>query len=141
MSMTRVSLIVLAAVGLAFGCRSTEPPPSAASLLGTSWVAEEIDGRGVERIGSTVTFETAQRINGDTGCNRYFGEFLPGEGTIALKPTGTTRIACAPPIMEQERRFLDGLAAASAFRLADGKLLLLDEGGRVRMRLAPLPPR
>ena len=43
--------------------------------------------------------------------------------------------------MEQERRFLDGLAAASAFRLADGKLLMLDEGGRVRMRLAPRPPR
>jgi hypothetical protein len=55
--MTRVSLIVLAAAGLAFGCRSTESPPT------------------------------------------------------------------------------------SAFRLADGKLLLLDEGGRVRMRLAPLPAR
>jgi heat shock protein HslJ len=141
MSAARVSVIALAAVALAFGCRSVEPPPPAVSLLGTSWVAEEIDGRPVDRIESTLTFETAQRINGNTGCNRYFGELELGEGTIRLKPTGTTRIACPPPIMEQERRFLDALAAASAFRLADGKLLLLDPSGRVRLRLIPRAPR
>ena len=97
MSAARVSVIALAAVALAFGCRSVEPPPPAVSLLGTSWVAEEIDGRPVDRIESTLS--------------------------------------------EQERRFLDGLAAASAFKLADGKLTLLDAGGRARMRLIPRAPR
>lgn len=37
------------------------------------------------------------------------------------------------------RRFLAALGAATAFRAEEGKLLLLDEGGRVRARLAALP--
>jgi uncharacterized membrane protein len=42
--------------------------------------------------------------------------------------------------MDQENRFLAALAAATAFRYEGGKLLLLDEDGRVRVRLAPHAP-
>src|SRR5262245_31547815 len=140
--MLRIVLIALAAVGLAVGCQSARATPPAASLLGTSWVAEEIDGRAVvERVESTLSFDTADRITGHTACNRYFGGLELGEGTIRVKSTGSTRMACAPAIMEQESRFLDSLAAARAFRREDGKLLLLDDAGRVRVKLAPRVPR
>ncbi len=130
-----VALLILAA-----GCRTADPAP-AGSLVGTSWLAEEIDGRTVlEKVESTLTFDSAQRIAGQAACNRYFGALELGDGTIRLKPAGTTRMACPPPIMEQESRFLTALGAATAFRRERGKLLLLDEGGRVRVRLAPRGP-
>ncbi len=69
--------------------------------------AEEIDEQRVlERIESTLSFDSAQRITGQAACNRYFGALELGEGTIRLKPAGTTRMACAPAVMDQESRFL-----------------------------------
>ena len=136
--MLRIALIALSAAGLAIGCQSARAAPPAASLIGTSWVAEEIDGRAVvERAQSTLSFDTADRITGHTACNRYFGGLELGDGTIRVKSTGSTRMACAPAVMEQESRFLEGLAAARAFRGEDGKLLLLDDAGRVRVKLVP----
>jgi len=42
--------------------------------------------------------------------------------------------------MDQEQRFLSALGTVTALRFDAGKLLLVDESGRVRVRLAPLPP-
>ncbi len=130
------------------GCSSMEAPParqpptiSPASLVGIWWVAEDIDGGGVlDRVQSTLTFESPQRISGRAACNSYFGTVEPGRGTHRLKPVGTTRMACPPPVMDQEQRFLTALGAVTGLRFDAGKLLLVDDGGRVRVRLAPLPP-
>ncbi|HEY7365168.1 MAG TPA: META domain-containing protein [Methylomirabilota bacterium] len=132
---------VAAVALLAAACRTTTDPSPSPSLMGTSWRAEEIDGRAVlERVESSLTFDSAQRIVGQAACNRYFGALELGEGRIRLKPAGTTRMACPPTVMEQESRFLAALGAATGFRREGGKLLLLDDGGRVRVRLAPLGP-
>src|SRR5262249_62406979 len=113
-------------------------PPPPASLIGTSWVAEEIDGHAViERAESTLSFDTVDRISGQTACNRYFGGIQLGDGTIRVKSTGSTRMACAPEVMEQESRFLDGLATARAFPAEDGKLLLRGEARRLPVKLDP----
>lgn len=141
----RIILSMIAVVLLVAGCRSADVPPtpqpptvSAASLVGTSWVAEDIDGRGViDRVPSTLTFESPQRISGRAACNRYFGSVEQVEGRFRLRPAGTTRMACAPAVMDQEARFLGALAAAATFHSEAGKLLLMDEGGRVRVRLEP----
>jgi len=130
------------------GCRSMEAPParqpptiSPASLVGIWWVAEDIEGRGVlDRVQSTLTFESPQRISGRAACNSYFGTVESGQGTHRLKPVGTTRMACPPAVMDQEQRFLSALGTVTALRFDAGKLLLVDESGRVRVRLAPLPP-
>ena len=138
---TRILLAMLAIAGLATGCRSTESAAPAASLIGTSWLAEEIDERRVlEHVESTLFFDSAQRITGQAACNRYFGALELGERTIRLRPAGTTRMACAPVVMAQESRFFAALGAVSAFRREAGKLVLLDETGRVRVRLTAHGP-
>ncbi|HEY3065478.1 MAG TPA: META domain-containing protein [Methylomirabilota bacterium] len=127
--------------GLVSGCRSADRPAAGASLIGTSWLAQEIDGRPVlERINPTLTFESAQRIVGNTACNRYFGGLELGDGVVKLKPTGTTRMACPTPVMEQERAFLAALNATTTFRREGDTLRLLDGAGRVRVRFTPLAP-
>jgi heat shock protein HslJ len=111
----------------------------AASLAGTAWIAEDIDGGGVaDRVRSTLAFERDGRIFGSGGCNRYFGTVKLSEDRLQLTPLGTTRMACPPAVMDQETRFLAALAATATFR-SDGKLLLLDQAGTTRVRLAPLP--
>jgi putative lipoprotein len=112
-----------------------------ASLVGTTWVAEDIDERGViERVQSTLTFGSPQRISGRAACNQYFGSLEQQEGTVRFRPAGATRMACAPAVMDQEQRFLSALGAVTTVRFDAGKLLLIDERGRVRVRLAPFPP-
>ena len=137
----------LIAFGLAValgGCRTAGPgSESGAGLAGTSWVAEDIDGRGVlGETQSTLVFDAAQRISGRAACNQYFGTVERGDGgRLLLKPSGTTRMACAEPVMDQERRFIDALGAITAYRRERSALLLLDSSGTVKIRLAPLPPK
>jgi len=137
----------LAALGLAMvlsGCSTAGPAaPTSPSLAGTSWVAEDIDGRGVlGGVQSTLAFDAAQRISGRAACNQYFGTVERGEGArLQLKPAGTTRMACPEPVMDQERRFLEMLGAITSYRSDSGALSLLDATGRVRIRLVALPAR
>jgi heat shock protein HslJ len=135
------------ALGLAVvlvGCRTAGPAaPANVSLAGTSWGAEDIDGRGVmSGVSSTLVFDAAQRISGRAACNQYFGTAERGEGgRLLLKPAGTTRMACPDAVMEQERRFLEALGAVTSYRSDGGALSLLDASGTVRIRLVPASPR
>jgi putative lipoprotein len=136
-----------AALGLAVvlvGCQTMGPDTeTSAPLAGTSWVAQDIDGRGVVGgVQSTLVFDAAQRISGRTACNQYFGTMERGEGSsLKLKPAGMTRMACPEATMDQERRFVDALGTVTSYRNESGALVLLDATGRVRIRMVPLPPR
>jgi putative lipoprotein len=128
---------------LAVGCAATGPTPSPAvglaPLEGTAWLAEDIDGRGVvDLVSSTLAFDAGQKVAGRAACNRYFGTYQQSGEMVEIKPGGTTRMACPPAAMEQEDRFLAALGAVRKARREGDKLLLLDESGRVRMRLAPV---
>lgn len=144
----RAVLSLVAVAILVVGCRSVEEPSvgrrptvSVNSLVGTSWIAEDIDGRGVlERVQSTLTFVSLQQIAGRAACNQYFGSVEVKDGAPHLKPAGATRMACPPAVMEQETRFLNALGTVNTLRFDGVKLLLLDDSGRVRVRMSPMPP-
>jgi heat shock protein HslJ len=105
---------------------------------GVEWRAVEIDGAPVtEGVGSTLVVDESGRVSGRLGCNRMAGR-LEGEGTrVSFGQFVATRMACAPPAMDQETRFE---AALSAVRQAvvdsDGRLRLLDGEGRTRVLMA-----
>ena len=112
------------------------PADAPASLSGTSWVAEDIDGGGVlESAQSTLSFESEERIVGSTGCNNYFAPIQLSGTTLRSGAIGSTRRACPPPVMSQERVFLGALAAVTGFRQDDRTLFLVDATDRVRLRL------
>jgi heat shock protein HslJ len=138
----RLAGLVQALVLLTAGCRAgaaPSPPAPPGALVGTSWRAEELDGRPVlAQEQSTLTFESPRRISGRAACNQYFGDLELDERAVRMKPTGTTRMACAPAIMDQERRFLAVLGTVTSARRDGDRLLLLDPDGRVRARLVPL---
>jgi len=128
----------LALLLVAVGCRSTTTRRAAdvvTSLVGTTWVADGIEGAGVlAGVPSTLTFESAERVVGSTGCNQYFAPLTLVGTALRFGPAGSTRRACSPAIMDQERRFLAALETVRTYRVHDGVLSLLDEDARDLIR-------
>jgi heat shock protein HslJ/uncharacterized lipoprotein YbaY/membrane-bound inhibitor of C-type lysozyme len=113
--------------GVLSGCGG-EP---ASLLAGPEWVVESIDGNAlVGDSRATITFREGGRVDGLASCNRYLATYeLTGEG-LSISGGASTMMACAPSLMEQERRFLDALAAVRRFEIApDGALVLLADQG------------
>lgn len=137
----KVSRILV--VGLVFGlviagCQATSAgSEESPNLAGTTWLAEDIDGRGViDDLQSTLGFETDERVSGMAGCNRFFGSVTIDGGSISVGPLGSTRMACPPAIMDQEDRFLKALANARRFETKDGLLMFFGDGPAPLLRFS-----
>jgi heat shock protein HslJ len=140
--MHRHSRVLLAGALFLAACQSAAPPPPAGEhpLVNTAWRIRDVDERPLlDDPAATLVIESRERVSGHAGCNRYFGRVgLDGAG-IAIDQMGSTRMACAPPVMEQEQRVLAALSAVAYWESRDDVLLLLDRAGRQRLRLSRLP--
>ena len=97
-------------------------------LLG-EWVVEELDGRGiVDNSRATVTFSEDGTLGGRGSCNSYGGSYaLTGEG-LTVSQLHSTLMACAQPLMAQERRLFEVLQQAYRFEISDDGALILHGG-------------
>lgn len=102
-----------------------------------AWVAVEISGTaaapGVE---STLQIGADGSVTGTGGCNRYRGRAETAGGTLSFSPLAATRMACPGETMAQEGRLFTALAATRGYRLEQGRLVLLGEGGTVLARFS-----
>jgi heat shock protein HslJ len=132
-----LSAIAFAAL-MAAGCAAPGRAAGAA-LDGTTWRAETIMGRPViATAASTITFEADGRVHGQGGCNRYFGAATIDGERLSLGPLGSTRMACAEALMDQERRFFQALESAERWSFEEhGLLLIHSAGGDQPSRFAP----
>jgi heat shock protein HslJ len=106
------------------------------ALVGPTWVAEDIHGRGViDYLQSQITFTVEGRAHGSGGCNRFTGDYRLEDATLEPGPLATTRKACPPAIMNQEARFFEALEETRGYRFDHGLLFLLDAQGTPVMRL------
>lgn len=78
-----------------------------------------------DSIAVTALFE-AGRVAGRGGCNQYTGPFTVKDASldVATGPMVSTRMACAPPVMEVENRYLAALGGVSRWGWAQGMLAL-----------------
>jgi putative lipoprotein len=101
------------------------------TLVGPTWVAEDIDQQGViDNLQSHVTFTPEGRVQGSGGCNAFTGSYtLEGDrleiGTAGGQLAATLK-ACPEAVMNQEARFTDALGRVQHWRLENGLLGLLD---------------
>jgi heat shock protein HslJ len=128
-NVSRIYVVGLVAGLLAAGCEATDPKSGEpVDLAGTSWIVEDIDGRGViDILQSTLRFETDERVAGTAGCNPYFGSVTLDGSAISFGPLGVTRMACPTAIMDQEDRFLKALAKAKRFETKEGLLFFFGD--------------
>lgn len=96
-------------------------------LVGDAWKVKQIGGAAA--VGDvTLTFDDASRFSGRAGCNHYSGQYhLTGEG-LKFGRAATTRMACAPELMQQESQYVSLLSQVQRFEITqDGALLLYGE--------------
>src|SRR5688572_24983584 len=129
--------VVIALVGS--GCslmRPDSPATPKVELTGSTWVAEDIDGKGViDNAQSTLIFGTDGRVSGRAGCNQYGGSVTLNGASMILDQVFSTKMACtALALMDQETRFLEALQATRSYRMEGPKLVLVDGSGKPRLR-------
>ncbi len=107
----------------------------AQGLEGRTWIAERIKGEAVDTGIRSILTIAAGKVTGSAGCNRLMGSAAVAGDSIAFNGVATTRMACPGPAMEQERAFLEALAAVRTFRLDGGFLSLRDAAGTEVTRL------
>lgn len=112
--------------------------PEARSLQGTAWWVEDIAGKGViDMSHTTIDLTEEQKVAGDSGCNRYFGNVGIGDGDISFGVLGGTRKACPEALMNQEMSFFEAMGKVVSWEIADtGLLHLRDADGNDQIRAA-----
>ena len=134
----RVLRLIAVVVALA-GCQSTPPVGADNPLVGTAWLAWDINGRGPgDKTYATLVFNPG-RISGSGGCNRFSGVLEVKADAWQASDIALSRMECAPELMKEEASFIGALEAARSHKIEGGVLTLLDESGAPRLRLVHLP--
>ena len=108
-------------------------------LEGKSWKLVGIGDEAVPE-GTGVTLEFSEgKLSGLGGCNRYFATVTQDEeqgGRLSVGLIGSTRKACARPLMQFEQKYFELLRQVSSFSLRGRQLFLVwkrgDESGVLR---------
>lgn len=94
-------------------------------INGKDWKLIQLDNVGKDYKGAFVVFNVAdKKINGSTGCNKFFGSFSTNGDEIAFSQVGLTRMMCLEAdVMETENKILGYLNAPNLrFDVADQTL-------------------
>ncbi|MFV9505371.1 MAG: META domain-containing protein [Oscillochloridaceae bacterium umkhey_bin13] len=103
------------------------PTDLPSDLVDTKWELSEINGQPAIKDASRpneIEFSSEGQVAGSAGCNRFFGSFSGGEGSISFGPIGSTMMACSDELMQQEMRVFQLLESAVSYSIADGTLTI-----------------
>jgi heat shock protein HslJ len=141
--MKRLLLLSLLALSAAacetVGGESASGTPGAASLVGTEWLLADLSGAGiVETVRSTLAFTEPGRVGGSGGCNRFGGEVRFDGTSVQFVRLVSTRRACTPPVMDQERRYLSALERVDRLTIDGPHLLAYPKDAAAPLRFTRL---
>jgi len=126
----RLVIAALAAV-VASSCAHAGGP-----LAGSEWRPLEIAGVAVPAEPEIfVRFGGEGRLEGNGGCNGFFGTYKLDGDAIEIGLIGATRRACEEPVMNLDMRLFDALAKSVSYARDRIALELKDAEGNVSMRL------
>ncbi|MBL8579383.1 MAG: YbaY family lipoprotein [Mesorhizobium sp.] len=117
---------------------SEDTAPPAPALFDTTWLAEDIGGKGViDDAQTTLSIAEDGSVTGRGGCNGYFSQATIDGEKISFGKAGSTMMACPEAMMDQERRFHEALEKTASFRFnEEGKLFLVDADGNDLVRFS-----
>jgi putative lipoprotein len=114
---------------------NTEGPTG---LVGTAWRLEDLAGAGViDNAQATLEFLDGGKIAGRGSCNRFFGTVEISGSSLRLGPIGSTKMACATAVMDQETKYLKALQDAERFQRDGSALLVFSKGSDRPLRFQP----
>lgn len=90
----------------------------------------------------TLQFHEDNKISGLSGCNRYAGiREEKANGTLSFKKVDTTLMLCSKPdgVMDQEKRYRNGLSRVSNFEITKNRLNLFDHNREYVLEFVHIP--
>ncbi len=124
---------------------SPEAEAPAGLLEGRLWSLVSYAGADGEPIEVLPGTEVTARfdggaLGGSAGCNNYFGNYVLEGERLSVEVSGTTKMACDGPVMEQESAYLAALAGAAAYRLVEDQLEITDADGAELLAFVAVQP-
>jgi heat shock protein HslJ len=102
-------------------------PGGGAGMAGPEWRPVTIGGAAVDADTTMfVRFAVDGSVNGNGGCNNFFGSLESTDDGVAMGELGATRMACPPEVMDQEQAFMQALQDSVRFEMGDDSLQMLD---------------
>lgn len=130
--------ILIAAVALLPASTAIGAGEQAMPLAGTAWRPVALSGlAGTAEAPVFVRFQSADRVAGFAGCNRFSGSYEQKGDRLTIGPLVTTRMACARAAMEHEAKFLKVLNDVRLIDANLSELALKTWQGAVFLRLEP----
>ena len=115
--------VLLVPMALA-GCTSSQSP-SGGTLTGQVWALTDLEGKApIQDTGITVQFNTDGSLGGSSGCNQYNGTYTASGSSLTIQLGGSTMMACAQPVMDQESLYLKAFQGVTAYTVSGDKLTL-----------------
>ncbi|HWA19820.1 MAG TPA: META domain-containing protein [Devosia sp.] len=127
-----IGMVVAATPNLALA-QADKPMGMAPAIIGTTWIATEINGAPAPTDRSTFKITEEMKAAGNGGCNSWFAAVALEGDTIQLGPIASTKKACLDT-MQQEIDYFSALAASRTWEAAEGELRFLDAEGKVILR-------
>ncbi|HTE13617.1 MAG TPA: META domain-containing protein, partial [Burkholderiales bacterium] len=116
------------------------PAGDASRLWGTAWRLEDLAGTGVlDRIEAPLEFVAPGKVAGHGSCNRFFGSVEITGASLAFGALGSTRMACAEAIGNQEVNYLQALARAERYVVQGATLFVYAKGTEKPLRFVRKP--
>jgi heat shock protein HslJ len=100
---------------------------SLATLEGREWVLRKLSSTEAAPAEPEITLAIdGDRLSGSSGCNRFNGTVETGETATSLTvgPLMSTRMACAPEVMDLEQRATAALQGAQSWGFRLGHLVI-----------------
>lgn len=109
----------------------------------SNWELEYIYSNGSEMAppeehNATIAFLKDSQMAGDTGCNRFFGNFAATDNTLEFNNVGCTRMMC--PQMQFENAFLSTIEKTASYNVSKDQLVLKDSLGNIIALLKKIEP-
>ena len=107
-------------------------PGGGSGMAGIEWRPVLIGETAIDPDTSMVVrFTVDGSVNGNSGCNNFFGSLETTDDGVKMGQMGSTRMACPPEVMELEDLFLDALQATAKFSMGQDSLQLLNADDEV----------
>ena len=101
-------------------------PGGGSGMAGIEWRPVAIGETAIDpNTSMVVRFTVDGSVNGNSGCNNFFGSLETTEDGVKMGQMGSTRMACPPEVMELEDMFLDALQATAKFSMSQDSLQML----------------
>ena len=109
---------------------------SGEALTANLWMLSELNGQPpLPDAAITAEFSEDGKVSGSSGCNNYNTTYEVSGNKITFGEQGAlTMMACPDPVMEQERAYLEALAAAVTVEISEDELALNDANGNAVAR-------